>query len=98
MIAAWIALGTLALIVAAALLAAHGLPAALAAITAGLVAALWAYALWLAHRANARRYHRHGRPGVHHHIRPTRRHRLRLFFRRVRSVRIRLADTTTRTA
>lgn len=97
MIAAWIALGALVLFLAA-VLAAHSLPAALAALTAALVAGLWAYALWLARRANARRYHRHGRPGVHHHIRPTRRHRARLFFRRVRSVRIRLADTTTRTA
>jgi hypothetical protein len=54
-------------------------------------AVLWAYALWLARRADARRYHRHGRPGRHRHTKPTRLRRLRMLARRIRSLRLRTA-------
>lgn len=54
-----------------------------------ITAALWAYALWLARRADARHYHRHGRPGAHRHTKPTRRRRLRMLARRIRSLRLR---------
>jgi hypothetical protein len=58
-----------------------------------ITATLWAYALWLARRADARRYHRHGRPGANRHLKPTRRRRLRLLARRVRSLRLRRTDS-----
>ncbi|MGI5223586.1 hypothetical protein [Actinoallomurus sp. CA-142502] len=75
---AWLAIAAAAaIIVVAVLLAAHGLPAAVAALLAALVAAMWRWVLWRTRTARRRDYHRHGRPGVTHHIRPTHRRRAR---------------------
>jgi hypothetical protein len=71
--------------------AATTLPGALHAAAPYLVAGLWAYAMWLARRADARRYHRYGRPGAHRHTKPTRLRRLRMLARRIRSLRLRTA-------
>lgn len=84
--------------------AVYGPPAAHALAPYALTA-LWAVALWAGRRATARaiararrahrrHYHRHS----HRHARPTLARRMRLFFRRLRSVRLRLPFTTARTA
>jgi hypothetical protein len=77
--------------------AATTLPGALHAAVPYLVAALWAYALWLGRRAGYRHYHRNDRPNAlrpmaHRHIKPSRRRRVRLFLRRVRSLRLRTTE------
>lgn len=87
----WLALGGAARLVVA-LLFAHLTPAAVAALTAALVAAVWAVVLWRTRAGRRRDYHRHGRPGVRHHIRPTRRRRARLAARRLRSLRLVAAE------